>query len=164
MTVKVVNDLDRSDDVSVELGEVLRWNPILAMSSGAHRLHLKLGEVVTVNVESENESFTAVASVPIPSDLYRVFLIQNRIKLGCSGSRGGKARHPLSRIKASSVSPVGRKRTTVSIAIVRIRLPSILRAFEAVSGTYTRTTTDQNGNRIPFSFSFSNRFAANLNN
>ena len=43
-------------------------------------------------------------------------------KIGCSGSRGGKARHPLSRIKVSSASPVGRKRITVFIAVARISL------------------------------------------
>ena len=76
----MVNNFDCSDDVAVEFWKVFRWNPILAVNSSANCLHLKLEKVVVINLESENESLTAVACVPIPSDLYRVFLVQNRIE------------------------------------------------------------------------------------
>ena len=75
-----MNDFDRSDDVSVELWKVFGWNPILAVNSSADGLHLKPREVVAIYLKFQNEPFTAIASVPIPSDLYRVFLIQNRIE------------------------------------------------------------------------------------
>ena len=76
----MVNNFDRSDDVSVELGKVFCWNPILPVDSSTDGLYLKPGKVVAINLETKNEPFTTVASIPIPSDLYRVFLVQNRIE------------------------------------------------------------------------------------
>ena len=80
MTFKPVSNFNYPDNVSVELGKVFRRNPILTMNSSADSLHLKPRKVVTANLKSQNEPFTTVASVPIPSDLYRVFLVQNRIE------------------------------------------------------------------------------------
>jgi len=80
MTLKAVSNFNYPDNVSVELWKVFCWNPTFTVNSSADSLHLKPGKVVTINLESENESLTAVASVPIPSDLNCVFLVQNRIK------------------------------------------------------------------------------------
>ena len=80
MILKVVNNFDCSYDVSVELGKVFCWNPILPVDSSTDGLYLKPGKVVAINLETKNEPFTTVASIPIPSDLYRVFFVQNRIE------------------------------------------------------------------------------------
>jgi hypothetical protein len=82
MSVEVMDNLDYSDNIAVEFGNVFRWYPILALYFRASGLNLVPAEVLASDLETQNVPFSAIPGVPISRDLNRILLFEYRIKDG----------------------------------------------------------------------------------
>jgi len=78
--LEAVNDLNSSNNASVEFGQVLCWNPVFAMYARTHGLDFKMREVFTKDAETQDESLSAIARVPIPRNLHGVFFVKHGIE------------------------------------------------------------------------------------
>jgi hypothetical protein len=74
------NDVDETDDVSIEVWQILRWNPQLAMHRGAHRLHRIARQESAGDPEPRNETGPGLPHVPLACDLSRILLVQHRVE------------------------------------------------------------------------------------
>src|SRR5215213_3564880 len=74
------NDLDQPDNVTVELRKLLRGNPKLLMHRCSNGLNRVAAEEALLDIESRHESRATLPDVPIPSNLRRVLLIEDRIE------------------------------------------------------------------------------------
>ena len=74
------NDVDEADDVSIEVWQILRWNPQLAMHRGAHGLHRIARQESAGDTEPRNETGPGLSHVPLACDLSRILLVQHRVK------------------------------------------------------------------------------------
>lgn len=75
-----MDHFNSADDVSVELGQVFGWYPILDVNGAPNALRLVSLEKFGVDVKSGNVSRPGFLNVPVACDLYCVFFAENRIE------------------------------------------------------------------------------------
>src|SRR5215470_11196333 len=75
------DDFDHSDNVSIELRQVLSWNPILLMNRGADGFDFMPPQKLRADLKASHESSPRPAfGVPIAGDLCGVFFVEDGIE------------------------------------------------------------------------------------
>ena len=78
--LKLRNDLDHPDDVTVEFSEFLGRNPKLLMQSSTNGSRRVATEKRAIDSEASDVARAALLDIPISSDLRRVLLVENWIE------------------------------------------------------------------------------------
>jgi hypothetical protein len=74
------HDLNRTDDVTIKVCQLVGWDPIFPMNPGANGLYRKTREEIGVNSEPKNVACSAISRIPIASNLDGIFLLKHRIE------------------------------------------------------------------------------------
>jgi hypothetical protein len=77
---KLPNHLDLADDVLVEHGQVLRWNPVFRVKRTTNLLDAKTAEVVRLHLKLRDETCAARLYIPITCDLCGVVFVRDGIE------------------------------------------------------------------------------------
>ena len=83
------DDLDQSDDVLVELGQIRGWNPIFVKVFAACVLDRIARQKRALDLETGNIGHAHVRKNPFMRDLQREGLCENRIEYRLLGTRPG---------------------------------------------------------------------------